>query len=107
MKFEIYFPSKDKDGKDLEALKRFQSFHKIHETLIREFSGYTKIPAKGMYHGKDGKTVSEDIIIFLVYTSDMNKGNIKANIRELCQDLKNELHQASVMYTINNEVYFV
>lgn len=107
MRFEIYFPSRDKDGKELEAFKRFECFHKVHESLLKFFTGYTKIPAHGMYHGNDGKTVSEEIFVFVVYTLNEDKKGLQEYLKGLATDIKNELNQSAVIYTINNDSYFV
>ena len=98
MKFEIYFPSKDKDGQHLERVKRQFTMFKITQKILEDFEGYTLIQGIGV-----SGSITEKVDIITVYTNEVTETYLKV----LASIIKTELDQASVMFTINNEAYFV
>jgi len=98
MKFKIYFPSQDKDGNSTDFS---ETMMKIQQKLIQDFGGFTMYEATGYWKGKE--IVCERVLIFEVYTDEVTE----TYLRVLASVIKTELNQASVMFTINNEAYFV
>ena len=98
LRFKIYFPSQDKDGNSTDFS---ETMMKIQQKLIQDFGGFTMYEATGYWKGKE--IVVERVLIFEVYTDEVTE----TYLRVLASTIKTELNQASVMFTINNEAYFV
>lgn len=101
MKFKIYFPSKDKNGKQIPSSDHRNTLEWVQRKLIEDFGGFTLYHASGYWKGKD--IVIEDVLIFEVFTDEVTE----TYLRTIASIIKKELNQDSVMFAINNMAYFV
>jgi hypothetical protein len=100
---KIYYPSKDKNGCELDTHERQNIKDLILVDLSVRLGGYTIYPVIGGYYNQETKTlISEDIEIIQAY------GDYPLNVlMDISKIIKDKLNQASVMIEHNGELIFI
>lgn len=102
MRIAIYIPT------DIDEISAY--VEGIAQRLSETFGGCTIVPnCRGFWISKENKLLKDKIAIAIAYTSDSFDTH-PANYRRLINivfDIKRDLKQESVAYTIDNQIYFV
>lgn len=96
----LIIPSKTQSGVKLDLQQNIQTYSIEMSTI---FGGCTSILGKGSYVMSSGVVMFEDVAILHSYT---DKTTFKDFIN-LALQVKKDLNQECVVYTINNVMYFI
>jgi len=107
-KVQVFFPSTDGIDSASDAVKLSAVKDAVTSELARFFGGVTEFPAIGKWLSTElgGKIVGENIAVLESYT---DKNTLKNQLKSLLSTvdyIKTQLHQESVAFSINNELYF-
>ena len=101
----IYIPSKDPNGRDLVAWKRFQVLKKIKRLMCDQFGGYTAYDAEGGW--KSGNTyIYEDITVIKCFYKSTGTEALQF-VKVLAEYVKKKLGQEAVTVEQNGGIDFV
>lgn len=107
-KVQVFVPSTDGIDTAGNALKISAVKDAVTSELARFFGGVTEFSASGKWASPalDGKIVGESVAILESYTDKKTLKNQLKSLLVAIDYIKAELHQESVAFSINNELYF-
>jgi hypothetical protein len=101
----IYIPTKDPNGRNLVAWKRFQVLKKIKRLMCDQFRGYIAYDAEEGW--KSGNTyIYEDITVIKCFYEDSDEGALQF-VKVLAEYVKKKLGQDAVVVEQNGGISFV
>ena len=89
------------------ATDNTEQVKRVASALSEYFGGATSTQALGYWLSPAAGLVAEATTVVFAYASDADLQAHVGDVVDLCEALKNEMHQEAVALEINGEMYFI
>ena len=105
-KVEIYVPSTYDGNKPARIMQAFK-VKKIAKALAAMFGGATATRAEGYYISETKGLIKEKQMIVFACCDDAGLIQYKEQVKQLAENLRDEMKQEAITITINGEMSFI
>lgn len=103
-KITVYVPATDNVNAEIDNTKQVEATAALLSTL---FGGATSTPALGYWMSPAAGLVAEKTTVVFAYASDKDLQDKIGDVVDLCEELKNTMHQEAIALEINGDMYFI